>query len=330
MDMSSHLDLQQASDAVLGNAQLIMARKLGGVLVLCVPSLGGRLLLLLSVATVLLLAQGKLFGRGSETKSETRHAPFAEGVARSVCLTMLAGVCTDILMQGGAGDTPVVLTHLCVVLVMMDAMLYHAERYTHGAMQRTMRNAMTYTFGMTVSGYVREETSVGVTCIVGVVMVVISGSNASVVQMAGRAEALLLQGMGAAGTDMLRAVVMGALPPSLQLVTLFALLCFISPIQRATGGRFEFFAFVLYTCAGAAGDALAAVVPLYHATAIAIGLSMWAPSATMRTVSTMMAMNIGSDLFTWAMQDVLRDDAFASLTSVVVLALAMAQAVVRA
>ena len=326
MDASSRLDLQQASDAVLGNAQLIMARKLGGVLVLCVPSLGGRLLLLLSIATVLLLAHDRLIG----AVVGAPRAPLAEGVARSVCLTMLAGVCTDILMQGGAGGAPVVLTHLCVVLVVMDAMLYHAERYTHGALQRTMRNTITYTFGMTVSEYVRGEVSLWVTCILGVVMVVISGSNASLVKGAGRAEALLLQGMGAAGTDMLRVVVVGSLPPSLQLVTLFALLCFISPIQRVTGGRFDFFAFVLYTCAGAAGDALATVVPLYHATAIAIGLSLWAPSVTMRTVSTMMAMNIGSDLFTWAMRDVLRDDAFASLTSVVVLALAAAQAVVRA
>ena len=313
-----HIALQQLSDAAIGNAQFIMSDKLQSTLLMYIPSVRERLIMLLA-ATALLLAWGSTHPRS--------QASFSNGVWRGVILTVLAGTCMELVTADETHEYPVILVQLCIVLIAMDALLSHAEKYTHGVLQRILRSNLTYTFGLTVSRYLRSGTSTGVACVAAVLMIGASNAQSSGVRCIRRSEALLVEGVGVAGLDVIRVVTLKALPDTLRLPTLLALICFISPVQRATCEQCNLFTFVLYASAASTSEALASMFTLYQATALSVIVTAGAPFETMRNVGTMVTMNLGTELFSWLMKDALRDDAAVSLVSVTIIAVALTQAV---
>ena len=299
---------------------MIMAGKLQAALVGYVPLASERVLCLFTVTALLLLSEHARARRGAS-------ATFASGFWRGVTLTVLSGTCMDVVETKGVGDTGSVVMQICVSLVVTDALLSHAERYTHGAVQRMMRNSLTYTFGLTVSRLLRARLAPAVAGVTGTCMVALSMAHVSSLLLVRKDETLFIEGTGVAGVDIIRAVVLSAIPGTLLLPTLLALGFLVAGAQRIMGTKGVFLSFVTYACAISVAGALVAAFPIYQATALAVMVTVCCPSLAMQNMGIIVTMNLGTELFMWVMRDALRSDEAAALACVMVVSLGLMQTV---
>jgi hypothetical protein len=307
-------DIRKVSDAVLSNAQLSLSNKLGYFLQKYVPVLHVRLVVLFTASAVAMFCERLHQPRGARKR-------FGADIWSNIFVTMASAASMELVTADGVDGLPITLTQLCLILVFIDTVLYYSGEHTDGQVQGVLRNNITYLFGVTVSTYVANEAGLVVQWVISACLLALSHSKMYWIREATARESLVFEGLGVAGVNTLRNLVLQSLPTTLRLISVIGLLCFSSPISRQGWTVGYQFGFLAYAAAVEVSNALVSAMPLYQAAVLTSMLATFTPVISLQTMFVMASTNLGSDLFLWVMHDTLATDPLPVLVSFMVFAL---------
>ena len=314
MPNSGIFNIQKVSDAVLSNAQLSLSSKLGCFLQKYVPVLQVRLVVLLTASFVAMFIERIDRPKGARKR-------FGSDTWSNILVTMSSAASMELVTANGVDGLPTTLTQLCLILVFTDTVLYYSREHTAGQVEGVLRNNITYLFGVTVSAYVADEAGLVVQWVISACLLALSHSKLYWIQETTARESLVFEGLGVAGIQILRTLVLRSLPVTLRLISVIGLLCFSSPIGRHGLTIGYQFGFLAYAAAVEVSEALVSVMPLYQAAIVASVMATFTPVVSLQTMFVMSATNLNSDLFLWVMRDTLATDPLPVLISFMVFVL---------
>lgn len=281
----------ELGNTIMGCTQVSIANKITGALTAWEPSFDLRLLYTVA-ASVLVLISSEL------------SAQFTSSVVVEIVLTVTITVILSYVEIRGYDSVPISLAQSCTILLFSDII---SGRFLGKLAHKLSRNVL-YVFANTVSTGIQAHAGPALSIV----------SACACVYAGQLSPNSLLQGLGLAGLNVLKTVLLASIPPVLKLPTIAGIVWLANPLQGMGLGASKIFGFALYQASASLQDELLSFMPVAHALFFAAVLTLCAPTPVFRALGKITLSSLCTEGFFQALQEASDTDPFLCLTALLV------------